>query len=124
LRTTNSSLLWFTRRKRELDHAADDPVAVKCAGELAWPNGVLPPSGQLNRGADMGLVLDLLGHSSSTVRKQVYAHYQQRVLPGFDRCSALASEAVVEHEHDNALRPSPYSDAGYPPTTRPVASQR
>src|SRR5947209_13123816 len=27
--TTNSSLLWFTRRKRELDHAADDLVAVK-----------------------------------------------------------------------------------------------
>lgn len=103
--TTNSALLWFTRRNRELDHAADDLVAVKhCAGELGWPNGVLPPSGQLNRGVDTGLVLDLLGHSASTVRKQVHAHYQQRVLRAFDRCSVSASKAVVELEDDNALR--------------------
>jgi hypothetical protein len=118
-------LLLVTRSKREHDHVADYLVAgqvlAQGVGVPAWPHAFprAIASGQLNRGAAVGLVLDLLGCSSSAVRKQVYAQYQRGLLRGFDGCGASASEVVVELGADDALRRPPNTEAGYQSTTLP-----
>ncbi len=117
-------LLRFTRRKRELNLAADDLVAGQV---LAQGVGVpaRPPafcraiaSGQLNRGADVGLVVDLLGYSSSTVRKQC-TRTTSRHAGRVRSVRRLGIRGGRRARPNDALRRPPNTDAGYPSTTLP-----
>jgi integrase/recombinase XerD len=62
-------------------------------------------SAMLNNDAPITLIQDLLGHSSPTVTRQVYAQYEQRTLrKGFDQYNPSASEQVAELEAEHERR--------------------
>jgi site-specific recombinase XerD len=62
-------------------------------------------SAMLNNDAPITLIQDLLGHSSPTVTRQVYAQYKQRTLRrGFDQYNPTAREQVAELEAEQEQR--------------------
>jgi hypothetical protein len=55
----------------------------------------------------LSLIQELLGHSSPTVTRQVYAAYEQRtVRAGFDKYNPPASEQVAKLEAEQRQRPT------------------
>jgi integrase/recombinase XerD len=64
-------------------------------------------SAMLNNDAPITLIQDLLGHSSPTVTRQVYAQYERRTLhKGFDQYNLSASDQVAELESEQERRRS------------------
>jgi site-specific recombinase XerD len=62
-------------------------------------------SAMLNNDAPITLIQDLLGHSSPTVTRQVYAIYEQRTLrKGFDQYNHSATQQVAELEAEQERR--------------------
>lgn len=59
----------------------------------------------LENDAPLSLIQELLGHSSRTVTRQVYAAYEQRtVRAGFDKYNPPASEQVAKLEAEQRQR--------------------
>jgi hypothetical protein len=60
-------------------------------------------SAMLENDAPLSLIQELLGHSSPTVTRQVYAAYEQKSLrKGFDKYNPSASEQVAELEAEQS----------------------
>jgi site-specific recombinase XerD len=65
----------------------------------------LKASTLLNRGASLSEVQDVLGHSSPETTKQIYAHYQPKVLrAAVEKYSATPAELVAELEGERERR--------------------